>query len=116
MQFILVSVVSYQCFIAMYVFSFFFFFFQAALQKQQEDAIVLSTLEASEVSAPSSGEEAPTLNGQADSTADSLEREPDLEPADEVTENGPTGELLDRFYCLFILLRLSVVNVNLISN
>ncbi|XP_048062782.1 Golgi resident protein GCP60 isoform X2 [Chanodichthys erythropterus] len=63
---------------------------QAALQKQQEDAIVLSTLEASEVSAPSSGEEAPTLNGQAESTADSLEREPDLEPADEVTENGPT--------------------------
>ncbi|XP_067273689.1 Golgi resident protein GCP60 isoform X3 [Pseudorasbora parva] len=64
---------------------------QAALQKQQEDAIVLSTLEASEVSAPSAGEEVPTLNGQAESTADSLEREPDLEPADEVTENGPTA-------------------------
>ncbi|XP_016348007.1 Golgi resident protein GCP60-like isoform X3 [Sinocyclocheilus anshuiensis] len=64
---------------------------QAALQKQQEDAIVLSTLEASEVLAPSAGEEAPTLNGQAESTTDSLEREPDLEPADEVTENGPTA-------------------------
>ncbi|XP_058611065.1 Golgi resident protein GCP60 isoform X3 [Onychostoma macrolepis] len=64
---------------------------QAALQKQQEDAIVLSTLEASEVSAPSAGEEAPSLNGQAESTTDSLEREPDLEPADEVTENGPTA-------------------------
>ncbi|KTG35874.1 hypothetical protein cypCar_00011334 [Cyprinus carpio] len=63
---------------------------RAALQKQQEDAIVLSTLEASEVSAPSAGEEAPTLNGQAESTTDSLEREPDLEPADQVTENGPT--------------------------
>ncbi|KAK7132962.1 hypothetical protein R3I94_015001 [Phoxinus phoxinus] len=63
---------------------------QAALQKQQEDAIVLSTLEASDVSVPFAGEEVPTLNGQAESTADSLEREPDLEPADEVTENGPT--------------------------
>ncbi|XP_026146644.1 Golgi resident protein GCP60 isoform X1 [Carassius auratus] len=63
---------------------------QAALQKQQEDAIVLSTLEASEVFVPSAGEEAPTLNGQAESTTDSLEQEPDLEPADEVTENGPT--------------------------
>ncbi|XP_077076540.1 Golgi resident protein GCP60 isoform X2 [Siphateles boraxobius] len=64
---------------------------QAALQKQQEDAIVLSTLEASEVSVPFAGEEVPTLNGKAESTADSLEREPDLEPADEVTENGPTA-------------------------
>ncbi|XP_026103176.1 Golgi resident protein GCP60-like isoform X2 [Carassius auratus] len=64
---------------------------QAALQKQQEDAIVLSTLEASEVFVPSAGEEAPTLNGQAESTTDSLEQEPDLEPADEVTENGPTA-------------------------
>lgn len=62
---------------------------QAALQKQQEDAIVLSTLEASEVSAPC-GEEVPTLNGQAESTTDSIERDQDLEPADEVTENGPT--------------------------
>lgn len=76
---------------------------------------MLSTLEASEVSVPSSGEEAPTLNGQAESTADSLEREPDLEPADEVTENGPTGELFDCFYCLFMQL-LIAVNVNLISN
>jgi len=64
---------------------------------------VLSTLEASEVSVPFAGEEVPTLNGQAESTADSLEREPDLEPADEVTENGPTGELFDQF-CLFLQL------------
>ncbi|XP_056619683.1 Golgi resident protein GCP60 [Triplophysa dalaica] len=63
---------------------------QAALQKQQEDAIVLSTLEASEVSSPPAGEEGPLLNGRAESTTDSFEREPDLEAADEVTENGPT--------------------------
>uniref|UniRef100_W5K3H4 Golgi resident protein GCP60 n=1 Tax=Astyanax mexicanus TaxID=7994 RepID=W5K3H4_ASTMX len=63
---------------------------QAALQKQQEDSIVLSTLEASEASAPSCGEEAPTVNGQAESSTDSIEREPDLEPAEEITENGPT--------------------------
>lgn len=75
----------------------FLFSRQAALQKQQEDAIVLSTLEASEVFVPSAGEEAPTLNGQAESTTDSLEQEPDLEPADEVTENGPTGEFV-HFY------------------
>ncbi|TRY96405.1 hypothetical protein DNTS_033276 [Danionella cerebrum] len=63
---------------------------QAALQKQQEDAIVLSTLEASDLSVHSAGEEAPTLNGRAESTTDSIEREQDLEPAEEVTENGPT--------------------------
>ncbi len=77
---------------------------QAALQKQQEDAIVLSTLEASEVSAPSAGEEAPTLNGQAESTTDSLEREPDMEPADEVTENGPTGEFAYFYNFIYLLL------------
>lgn len=69
------------------------FFTQAALQKQQEDAIVLSTLEASEVSSPPAGEEGPLLNGRAESTTDSFEREPDLEAADEVTENGPTGKM-----------------------
>lgn len=53
---------------------------------------MLSTLEASEVSSPLTGEEGPLLNGRAESTTDSLEREPDLEAADEVTENGPTGE------------------------
>ncbi|XP_066533198.1 Golgi resident protein GCP60 isoform X2 [Hoplias malabaricus] len=63
---------------------------QAALQKQQEDSVVLSTLEASEASAPSTGEEPPTVNGQAESSTDSMEREQDLEPAEEVTENGPT--------------------------
>lgn len=65
---------------------------------------MLSTLEASEVSAPSLREEAPTLNGQAESTTDSLEREPDLEPADEVTENGPTGELAYFYNFIYLLL------------
>ncbi|KAM9435356.1 Golgi resident protein GCP60 isoform 2-T2 [Clarias gariepinus] len=64
---------------------------QAALQKQQEDAIVLSKLEASETSAFSLGEDAPTVNGQAESSVDSIDREAaELEPAEEVTENGPT--------------------------
>ncbi|KAL2082171.1 hypothetical protein ACEWY4_021989 [Coilia grayii] len=72
---------------------------QAALAKQQqalqEEAVVAAVLETSETSASSSaptGEEAPTLNGQSDSTCDSLDKEPDLEPADEVTENGPTAD------------------------
>ncbi|XP_030627224.1 Golgi resident protein GCP60 isoform X2 [Chanos chanos] len=67
---------------------------QAALQKQQEDAIVLSTLEASEATAPPGGpaEELPTVNGQAESSTDSMEKDlqADLETAEEVTENGPT--------------------------
>lgn len=37
------------------------------------------------------GEEAPTVNGQAESSTDSVDREPELEPAEEATENGPTG-------------------------
>ncbi|KAF5888769.1 Golgi resident protein GCP60-like isoform X1, partial [Clarias magur] len=65
---------------------------QAALQKQQEDAIVLSKLEASETSAFSLGEDAPTVNGQAESSVDSIDREAELEPAEEVTENGPTAD------------------------
>ncbi|TSK58154.1 Golgi resident protein GCP60 [Bagarius yarrelli] len=64
---------------------------QAALQKQQEGAIVLSKLEASETSASPIGEETPTVNGQAESSIDSIDREPELDPAEEVTENGPTG-------------------------
>lgn len=31
------------------------------------------------------------MNGQAESSIDSIDREPELEPAEEVTENGPTG-------------------------
>lgn len=63
---------------------------QAALQKQQEDAIVLSKFEASEMSASPGGDEVPTVNGQAESSVDGVDREPELEPAEEVTENGPT--------------------------
>ncbi|XP_076852550.1 Golgi resident protein GCP60 isoform X2 [Brachyhypopomus gauderio] len=48
---------------------------QAALQRRQEDAVVLATLEAGEMSAPPGGEEAPALNGQAESSTDSVERE-----------------------------------------
>ncbi|XP_028858593.1 Golgi resident protein GCP60 [Denticeps clupeoides] len=63
---------------------------QAALQKQQEDAIVLSSLEASEAAAPPLGEEVHLMNGQAESTTDSMDKDPDMDPAEEVTENGPT--------------------------
>ncbi|XP_053470484.1 Golgi resident protein GCP60 isoform X1 [Ictalurus furcatus] len=63
---------------------------QAALQKQQEDAIVLSKFEAGEMSASPTGDEVPTVNGQAESSVDGVDREPELEPAEEVTENGPT--------------------------
>ncbi|XP_027022077.1 Golgi resident protein GCP60 [Tachysurus fulvidraco] len=63
---------------------------QAALQKHQEDSIVFSKLEASETSASPVGDETPTVNGQAESSIDSIDREPELEPAEEVTENGPT--------------------------
>uniref|UniRef100_A0A668A2S5 Golgi resident protein GCP60 n=1 Tax=Myripristis murdjan TaxID=586833 RepID=A0A668A2S5_9TELE len=60
---------------------------QAALQKQQEDAVVQATLEASSCS---SGEPVPTVNGgQSDSYSESMEREPEPEPAEEVSENGP---------------------------
>ncbi|XP_071397851.1 Golgi resident protein GCP60 isoform X2 [Centroberyx affinis] len=62
---------------------------QAALQKQQEDAVVQATLEASS-SSPPAGEEAPTVNGgQSDSYSESMDREPEPEPAEEVSENGP---------------------------
>ncbi|XP_012684538.2 Golgi resident protein GCP60 isoform X2 [Clupea harengus] len=74
---------------------------QAALQKQQqqqqEEAVVASVLETSEPlvcspPAPPAGEEVPMLNGQAESTCDSLDKEPELEPAEEITENGPTAD------------------------
>ncbi|XP_023149624.2 Golgi resident protein GCP60 isoform X2 [Amphiprion ocellaris] len=82
---------------------------QAALQKQQQqqaDSAVQGTLESSSfnsgepipasaagplcASAPLVGEEAPTVNGgQSDSYSESMDREPEPEPAEEVSENGP---------------------------
>lgn len=39
---------------------------------------------------PQTGEEAPTVNGgQSDSYSESMDREPEPEPAEEVSENGP---------------------------
>ncbi|XP_034435845.1 Golgi resident protein GCP60 isoform X2 [Hippoglossus hippoglossus] len=80
---------------------------QAALQKQQQEAdmIVQGTLESSNFNSgdhvPASaagplcaalpaGEETPTVNGgQSDSYSESMDREPEPEPAEEVSENGP---------------------------
>lgn len=39
---------------------------------------------------PPAGEEAPTINGgQSDSYSEGMDREPDPEPAEEISENGP---------------------------
>ncbi|XP_030578047.1 Golgi resident protein GCP60 isoform X2 [Archocentrus centrarchus] len=80
---------------------------QAALQKQQQaDSAVHGALESSSfntgetipassagplcAASPQTGEEAPTVNGgQSDSYSESMEREPEPEPAEEVSENGP---------------------------
>ncbi|CAI5683739.1 Golgi resident protein GCP60 isoform X1 [Oreochromis niloticus] len=81
---------------------------QAALQKQQQsDSMVQGTLESSSfhtgepipassagplcaAALPQTGEEAPTINGgQSDSYSESMDREPEPEPAEEVSENGP---------------------------
>lgn len=46
------------------------------------------------------------MNGQAESSVDSVDREAELEPAEEVTENGPTGGSAPRegtFYTHFLL-------------
>ncbi|XP_036398812.1 Golgi resident protein GCP60 [Megalops cyprinoides] len=61
---------------------------QAALQKQQEAAIVLSAAEAGLSKPPSPGGDSATPNGQANASAESLEREPEMELAEELTENG----------------------------
>ncbi|CAB1343269.1 unnamed protein product [Coregonus sp. 'balchen'] len=70
--------------------------YQAALQKQQEDAVVQATLEATSepvAAAPPAREEVPLLNGQSDSHSEGMDREPEpLEPAEEVTENGPIAD------------------------
>uniref|UniRef100_A0A3Q1ELE1 Golgi resident protein GCP60 n=1 Tax=Acanthochromis polyacanthus TaxID=80966 RepID=A0A3Q1ELE1_9TELE len=68
---------------------------QAALQKQQQqaDSAVQGTLESNRplcAAAPLVGEEAPTVNGgQSDSYSESMDREPEPELAEEVSENGP---------------------------
>ncbi|XP_053300510.1 Golgi resident protein GCP60 isoform X1 [Pleuronectes platessa] len=80
---------------------------QAALQKQQQEAdmIVQGTLDSSNFNSgdhvPASaagplcaalpgGEEAPTVNGgHSDSYSESMDREPEPDPAEEVSENGP---------------------------
>ncbi|XP_037607225.1 Golgi resident protein GCP60 isoform X4 [Sebastes umbrosus] len=81
---------------------------QAALQKQQmqADLMVQGTLESSDfnsgepiaasaagplcAASPPAGDETPTVNGgQSDSYSESMDREPEPEPAEEVSENGP---------------------------
>ena len=87
---------------------------QAALQKHAEDGVVQATLDANScggggggggggehalISAasplcatlPSSGDEGPMVNGggQSDSYSESMERDPEAEAAEEVSENGP---------------------------
>ncbi|KAG5277526.1 hypothetical protein AALO_G00118640 [Alosa alosa] len=89
---------------------------QAALQKQQqqlqEEAVVASVLETSETSvcssAPPVAEEAPTLNGQAESTCDSLDRAwtrryhrpgvcaEEITPQDTRNPQSPSGQVLWR--------------------
>lgn len=50
---------------------------------------------------PPAGEEAPTVNGgQSDSYSESMDREPEPEPAEEVSENGPLLGLWPVFICL----------------
>uniref|UniRef100_A0A672HPL8 Golgi resident protein GCP60 n=1 Tax=Salarias fasciatus TaxID=181472 RepID=A0A672HPL8_SALFA len=64
---------------------------QAALQKQQHGEPILASA-AGPLCASSqlTGEEAPTVNGgQSDSYSESMDREPEPEPAEEVSENGP---------------------------
>ncbi|CAL8392595.1 Golgi resident protein GCP60 [Gadus morhua] len=87
---------------------------QAALQKHAEDGVVQATLDANScgggggdhalISAasplcatlPSSGDEGPMVNGgQSDSYSESMEREPEAEAADEVSENGPLLVIAD---------------------
>lgn len=81
---------------------------QAALQKQQQqaDSLANATVEASSFNSgepisasgvgqlctalPPASEEAPTVNGgHSDSYSESMDREPEPEPAEEFSENGP---------------------------
>uniref|UniRef100_A0A3Q1I178 Golgi resident protein GCP60 n=1 Tax=Anabas testudineus TaxID=64144 RepID=A0A3Q1I178_ANATE len=65
---------------------------QAALQKQQQADSMTHESTAGHLCAasPPAGEEVPTLNGgQSDTYSESMDREPEQEPAEEVSENGP---------------------------
>ncbi|XP_064195297.1 Golgi resident protein GCP60 isoform X4 [Anguilla rostrata] len=63
---------------------------QAALQRQQDDAVVaVSSAEVAVSAAPPAEPDAPTLNGQPDEHSESLDREPEAELGEELTENGP---------------------------
>lgn len=88
----------------MFLFTVVFFSSQAALQKQQQadsmthessnfnsgDAIHASAAGHLCAASPPAGEEVPTLNGgQSDTYSESMDREPEHEPAEEVSENGP---------------------------
>lgn len=66
---------------------------QGSLQSSSfnvRDPIAASTAGPLCSSLPLSSEEAPTVNGgQSDSYSESLDQEPEPEPAEEVSENGP---------------------------
>uniref|UniRef100_A0A8C9S8U4 Golgi resident protein GCP60 n=2 Tax=Scleropages formosus TaxID=113540 RepID=A0A8C9S8U4_SCLFO len=62
---------------------------QAALQKQQEEAIVSSSSEGGLCAARPSAMDSPALNGQPSAHAECLDRESEVEPAEELIENGP---------------------------
>ncbi|XP_035278053.1 Golgi resident protein GCP60 isoform X4 [Anguilla anguilla] len=63
---------------------------QAALQRQQDDAVVaVSSAEVAVSAAPPAEPDTPTLNGQPDEHSESLDREPEAELGEELTENGP---------------------------
>lgn len=100
--------------------SIIFLLSQAALQKQQQqqtDSMMQATLESNNLNSgepvpasaagplcaasPPAGEEAPTVNGgQSDSYSESMDREPEPEPAEEVSENGPLLGLCSVFVFL----------------
>ncbi|XP_064195295.1 Golgi resident protein GCP60 isoform X2 [Anguilla rostrata] len=66
---------------------------QAALQRQQDDAVVaVSSAEVAVSAAPPAEPDAPTLNGQPDEHSESLDREPEAELGEELTENGPIAQ------------------------
>ncbi|XP_036405616.1 Golgi resident protein GCP60-like isoform X2 [Megalops cyprinoides] len=63
---------------------------QAALQKQQGEAVVSSSSADVNLSTASPAEtEVPTLNGQPDEQTESLDKDQEVESAEELTENGP---------------------------
>ncbi|KAG7461076.1 hypothetical protein MATL_G00206120 [Megalops atlanticus] len=63
---------------------------QAALQKQQTEAVVSSSsADVNSSAAPPAEAEVPTLNGQSDEQTESLDKDHEVESAEELTENGP---------------------------